>query len=48
MASLHGLPLSTVEWAWIVVSFAAVFAIGLAAIFLPMRHGAKQLERITS
>jgi ABC-2 type transport system permease protein len=48
MASLHELPLSTVEWSWIVVSFAAVFAIGLAAIFLPMRYGAKQLERITS
>jgi ABC-2 type transport system permease protein len=48
MASLHGRPLSAGEWAWIVVSFAAVFVISLAAIFLPMHYGVRQLEQITS
>ena len=48
MANLNGRTLSTVEWIWIYASFAAVFAISMAAIFLPMRYGAKQLAQITS
>jgi ABC-2 type transport system permease protein len=48
LASLHDRPLSAGEWAWIVVSFAAVFVISLAAIFLPMRYGVRQLEQLTS
>lgn len=48
VASLHDRPLSAGEWAWIVVSFAAVFVISLAAIFLPMRYGVRQLEQLTS
>lgn len=48
MATLNERPLSTAEWVWIISSFTAVFAISIAAIFLPMRFGAKQLERLTS
>ena len=48
MASLHERSMTGSEWVWAIVSFAAVFAASLAAVFLPIRHGARQLERITS
>ena len=48
MAALNGRPLNGAEWAWAFVSFAAVFAVSVTAILLPMRYGVKQLERITS
>lgn len=48
MSALNGRPLSAGEWIWTLLSFAAVLAISIAAVFVPMRYGAKQLKRLSS
>lgn len=45
MADVRGDTVSAVEWGFIGASFAAVFGIGLLAVFKPMKMGLAQLER---
>jgi ABC-2 type transport system permease protein len=46
MADLHGRPLSTAAWFWIVAAFSAAFALSILAVILPLRFGEKRLHQI--
>jgi ABC-2 type transport system permease protein len=46
MADLHGRPLSTVAWFWIVAAFSVAFALSILAVILPLRFGEKRLHQI--
>lgn len=43
MADLNGYSLSSLQWAWISISFFIVFLLSLLAIILPIRFGEKRL-----
>jgi ABC-2 type transport system permease protein len=46
MADLHGRPLSTVAWFWIVAAFSAAFALSILAVILPLRFGERRLHQV--
>jgi len=46
MADLHGKPLSTIVWLWVVAAFSAAFTLSILAVILPLRFGEKRLSRI--
>jgi ABC-2 type transport system permease protein len=46
MADLHGRPLSTAVWLWIVAAFGAAFALSILAVILPLRLGIRRLSRM--
>jgi ABC-2 type transport system permease protein len=44
IAGFRDRSLSYLEWIWVAGSFAAVFAISIVAVALPMRFGRKRLS----
>lgn len=45
MAGIHGRGLSIGQWVWLIVSFSLAFLLCVLAVILPMRIGARRLER---
>ena len=46
MADLHGRPLSTAVWLWIVAAFGSAFVLSLLAVILPLRFGEIRLAHV--
>jgi ABC-2 type transport system permease protein len=46
MADLHGRPLPTAAWFWIVAAFGAAFTLSILAVILPLRFGEKRLRQV--
>jgi ABC-2 type transport system permease protein len=46
MADLHGRPLSTAVWLWIVAAFGTAFVLSFLAVILPLRFGEKRLAHV--
>jgi ABC-2 type transport system permease protein len=43
MTGIRGVGLNAFQWIWLIGSFAVVFILCVAAVFIPMRLGAKKI-----